>query len=59
LIEISGGGGSDYTNEEDTILTLGLYRYGYGFWELIRNDLRNDSRLSFNLLAKSRTASDI
>ena len=57
MIEISGG--SDYTNEEDTILTLGLHRYGYGFWELIRNDLRNDSRLNFNLLAKSRTALDI
>jgi len=26
---------------EDRICALGLYRYGYGCWELIRNDIRN------------------
>jgi macrodomain Ter protein organizer (MatP/YcbG family) len=44
---------------EDTILALGLYRYGYGFWELMRNDIRNDPRLSFNWIAKSRSVTDI
>jgi hypothetical protein len=44
---------------EDTILALGLYRYGYGFWELMRNDIRNDPHLSFNWIAKSRSVTDI
>lgn len=26
---------------EDKVCALGLFRYGYGHWELIRNDLRN------------------
>lgn len=38
---------------------LGLFKYGYGYWNLIRNDLRNCSELSFNWLAKSRTVMDV
>ncbi len=44
---------------EDGIMALALRRYGYGFWELIRNDVRNDPRLSLNWLARSRTVADI
>lgn len=44
---------------EDSIMMLGLYRYGYGFWDLIRNDIRNDPRLNLNWIAKSRSVVDI
>ena len=44
---------------EDSIMMLGLYRYGYGFWDLIRNDIRNDPRLNLNWIAKSRTIIEI
>jgi SWI/SNF-related matrix-associated actin-dependent regulator of chromatin subfamily A member 5 len=44
---------------EDYICAIGLYRYGYGFWELIRNDIRNEPTLIFDWTARSRTAADI
>lgn len=44
---------------EDSILALGLRRYGYGFWEMMRNDIRNDPRMSFNWLARSRSLLEI
>lgn len=40
-------------------MALGMYRYGYGFWELIRNDIRNDPQLNFNWVARSRTVAEI
>jgi hypothetical protein len=42
-------GTTDFSPVEDSILTIGLRRYGYGFWELIKNDLHNDQRLFFNI----------
>jgi hypothetical protein len=44
---------------EDRLMALGMHRYGYGFWEMIRNDIRNDPQLSFNWLARSRTVAEI
>lgn len=49
----------DFSLSEDKVLALGLYRYGYGFWDLIRNDIRNDPQFSFNVTAKSRSVADI
>jgi SWI/SNF-related matrix-associated actin-dependent regulator of chromatin subfamily A member 5 len=45
--------------DEDKICTLGLHRYGYGQWEIIRNDIRNSPSLMFNWIARSRTPQDI
>ena len=50
---------SEFAVAEDRLMTLGMYRYGYGFWELIRNDIRNDPQLSFNWVARSRTVAEI
>ena len=44
---------------EDYICGMGMYRYGYGFWELIRNDIRNEPSLMFDWTARSRTAPEI
>jgi hypothetical protein len=38
---------------------MGLSRYGYGFWELIKNDIRNEPSLMFDWVARSRTVTDI
>lgn len=50
---------SEFHEAEDRLMALGMYRYGYGFWELIRNDIRNDPQLSFNWVARSRTVTEI
>jgi len=50
---------SEFSVAEDRLMALGLHRYGYGFWELIRNDIRNDPSLLFNWVARSRTATEI
>ena len=50
---------SDWSILEDQICALGLHRYGYGFWELIRNDIRNHSGLMFNWVARSRSNFDV
>lgn len=38
---------------------MGMHRYGYGFWDLIKNDIRNEPSLVFNWVARSRTVIDI
>jgi SLIDE len=58
-IEIEQTAGSEFSIAEDRLMALGMHRYGYGFWELIRNDIRNDPSLCFNWLARSRTAAEI
>ena len=50
---------SVFSKTEDRICALGLFRYGYGSWELIRNDIRNCQELAFNWVARSRTTIDI
>jgi SWI/SNF-related matrix-associated actin-dependent regulator of chromatin subfamily A member 5 len=50
---------SSFSPDEDKVCALGLFKYGYGYWNLIRNDLRNSIELQFNWLAKSRTAIDV
>lgn len=36
-----------------------LFKYGYGQWDLIRNEFRNSPRFWFNWAVKSRTLADI
>lgn len=49
----------DFSDEEDKFIAMGLYKYGYGSWELIRNEIRNSDRFKFNWVVKSRTVQDI
>jgi hypothetical protein len=36
-----------------------MYKYTYGYWDLVRNEVRNCSELTFNWVALSRTVDDI
>ncbi len=38
---------------------MGIHRYGYGFWDLIKNDIRNEPSLVFDWIARSRTVLEI
>jgi len=31
----------EFSVEEDKLIALGMFKYTYGFWEIIRNDIRN------------------
>lgn len=57
--DISEGDISQFGPAEDKLCALGLFKYGYGYWDLIRNDLRNSHELTFNWIARSRTVADI
>lgn len=49
----------DFSEEEDKFLAYGLFKYGYGSWELIRNEFRNSDRFMFNWIVKTRSIQDI
>ena len=49
----------NFSLEEDRLLTASLYKFGYGAWELIRNDFRNSTLFRLNWVAKSRSIADI
>lgn len=49
----------EFSEYEDKFLACALYKFGYGAWELIRNDIRNCDLFRFNWIAKSRTAVEI
>jgi hypothetical protein len=41
------------------VLTSGIFKFGYGQWELIRNHCRQSELLRFNWVAKARSTLDI
>lgn len=49
----------EFSEEEDRFLVSGLFKYGYGNWDLIRNEYRSCELFRFNWIAKSRTTQDI
>ena len=49
----------DFSEEEDKFIALALYKYGYGSWEMIRNEIRNSNLFRFNWIAKTWTIQDI
>ena len=49
----------DFSVQEDLVLTSGIFKFGYGQWELIRNHYRQSELLRFNWIAKSRSTLDI
>ena len=49
----------DFSQQEDQVLTAGLFKFGFGQWELIRNFYRQSDLLRFNWIAKARSAAEI
>ena len=49
----------EFSLDEDRVYSLSLYKYTYGYWDLVRNEIRNCIDLSFNWVAYSRTIDDI
>ena len=49
----------DFTLNEDRVYALSMYKYTYGYWDLVRNEVRNCSALTFNWAVFSRTTDDI
>lgn len=49
----------DFTPDEDRVYALAMYKYTYGYWDLVKNEVRNCSTLSFNWATFSRTSDDI
>lgn len=45
----------DFSEEEDKFICFAMFKYGYGYWELIKNELRNSKRFIFNLAVKCRS----
>ena len=45
--------------DEDLFLAYCLFKFGYGAWELMRNEYRNTERFRLNWIALSRTVNDI
>jgi hypothetical protein len=38
----------DFYPEEDKIYALGMFKYTYGYWDLLKNELRNCPYFLFN-----------
>jgi SWI/SNF-related matrix-associated actin-dependent regulator of chromatin subfamily A member 5 len=57
-----GEGGEDileFTPEEDKIYAMGLFKYTYGYFELLKNDVRNSPLFLFNWAVYTRTTAAI
>jgi len=59
VVFINPGNSLAYTLEEDRFLAYCLFKYGYGQWELIRNEFRNSPLFLFNWAVKCRSLQDI
>lgn len=46
----------DFSEDEDKFISISLYKFGYGSWDLIRNDLRNNERFALNWVVRTRSA---
>ena len=55
VVYINPGNSLAYTLEEDRFLAYCLFKYGYGQWELIRNEFRNSPLFLFNWAVKCRS----
>lgn len=49
----------EFYPDEDKFYAFGLFKYTYGYWELMRNDLRNAQCFLFNWVVLSRSVLDI
>jgi SWI/SNF-related matrix-associated actin-dependent regulator of chromatin subfamily A member 5 len=49
----------DFSETEDKIYAMGMHKFTYGFFELIKNSLRNYAELRLDWAAQTRTADEI
>lgn len=49
----------EYSEEEDKFYAFSLFKYTYGYWEIIKNELRNSQYFLFNWAVQLRTLADI
>ena len=45
--------------EEDKFYAFGLFKYTYGYWDLMKNDLKNSEYFMFNWVVQTRTIAEI
>lgn len=44
---------------EDKIYAMGMFKYTYGYWDLLKNDIRNSAHFLHNWVVQTRTLLDI
>lgn len=49
----------DFHPDEDKFYAFGLFKYTFGYWELMRNDLRNSQYFFLNWVVHTRTVAEI
>ena len=49
----------EFYPDEDKFYAFGLFKYTYGYWEIIRNELRNSQHFMFNWVVQTRSVIDI
>ena len=49
----------DFSETEDKIYAMGMYKFTYGFFDLIRNSIRNCEELRLDWAAQTRSVDDI
>ena len=49
----------EFTTEEDKLFAYCLFKYTYGYWELTKNELRNNPYFLYNWASKMRSNIDI
>jgi len=49
----------EFSVEEDKFYAFGLFKYTFGYWEIMKNELRNSPHFLFNWAVHTRTNADI
>ena len=49
----------EFYPEEDKIYALGMFKYTYGYWDLLKNEIRNCPHFLFNWVVQTRTTAEI
>lgn len=49
----------EFYPDEDRIYALGMFKYTYGYWDLLKNEIRNSPSFLFNWTVQTRTVQDI
>jgi hypothetical protein len=49
----------EFYPEEDKIYAFGMFKYTYGFWDLLKNEVRNSTFFLHNWVVLTRSLPDI
>jgi|TARA_B110000285_G_C14630752_1_gene383294 hypothetical protein len=49
----------EYYPIEDKIYAMGMFKYTYGYWDLLKNDIRNSPHFLHNWVVHTRSLLDI